>query len=33
MAVEVVMPRLGWDMEEGSLVEWRKKDGELGTRE
>src|SRR5262245_42274384 len=28
MAVEVVMPRLGWDMEEGSLVEWLKKDGE-----
>ncbi|MGH2461498.1 MAG: dihydrolipoamide acetyltransferase family protein [Chloroflexota bacterium] len=29
MAVAVVMPRLGWDAEEGSLVEWLKKDGDL----
>ena len=29
MAFEVKLPRLGWDMEEGSLVEWLKKDGEL----
>jgi pyruvate dehydrogenase E2 component (dihydrolipoamide acetyltransferase) len=28
MAIEIVMPRLGWTMEEGSLVEWLKKDGE-----
>jgi pyruvate dehydrogenase E2 component (dihydrolipoamide acetyltransferase) len=28
MATEVVMPRLGWTMEEGSIVEWRKRDGE-----
>lgn len=28
MAVEVVMPRLGWGGEDGSLVEWIKKDGE-----
>ncbi len=28
MAFEVVMPRLGWNMEEGALVGWRKKDGE-----
>ncbi len=28
MAVEVVMPRLGWTMEEGSLVEWLKHDGD-----
>lgn len=28
MAVEVVMPRLGWTMESGRLVEWLKHDGE-----
>ncbi|MCY3738382.1 MAG: E3 binding domain-containing protein [Gemmatimonadaceae bacterium] len=28
MAVEIVMPRLGWTMEEGTLVEWMKKPGE-----
>lgn len=28
MAVEVVMPRLGWTMEKGALVEWLKKDGD-----
>lgn len=28
MAVEVVMPRLGWTMEEGTLVEWCKQEGE-----
>ncbi|MBI2942370.1 MAG: hypothetical protein HYY04_18230 [Chloroflexi bacterium] len=28
MAVEVVMPRLGWNMEAGSLVRWLKQDGE-----
>lgn len=28
MAVEVVMPRLGWGGEEGSLVEWLKQDGD-----
>ncbi len=28
MAYEVVMPRLGWNMEAGSLVEWRKQEGE-----
>jgi pyruvate dehydrogenase E2 component (dihydrolipoamide acetyltransferase) len=28
MAVEVTMPRLGWGGEDGSLVEWIKKDGE-----
>lgn len=28
MAIEIVMPRLGWTMEEGSLVEWLKQDGE-----
>src|SRR5215470_10347595 len=29
MATEIVMPRLGWTMEEGSVVEWLKKDGDL----
>src|SRR5262249_42424476 len=29
MAVEIVLPRLGWTMEEGGFVEWLKQDGEL----
>lgn len=29
MPFEVVMPRLGWNMEKGVLVKWNKKDGEL----
>lgn len=29
MAVELVMPRLGWTMEEGVFVEWLKQDGDL----
>ena len=28
MAFEVKLPRLGWDMEEGSIGEWLKKDGD-----
>src|SRR5262245_5214637 len=28
MAVELVMPRLGWTMEEGIFIEWLKRDGE-----
>lgn len=28
MAAEIVMPRLGWTMEEGVLAEWIKKDGD-----
>ena len=28
MPYEIVMPRLGWNMEEGTLVEWLKVDGE-----
>ncbi len=28
MASEVVMPRLGWTMEVGRVVEWLKEDGE-----
>ncbi len=28
MPIEIVMPRLGWTMEEGVLAEWVKKDGE-----
>lgn len=28
MAVEVTIPRLGWGMEKGTFVEWRKRDGE-----
>ncbi|MCY3556235.1 MAG: dihydrolipoamide acetyltransferase family protein [Gemmatimonadetes bacterium] len=28
MTYEIVMPRLGWNMEEGTLVEWLKQDGE-----
>jgi len=29
MAFEITLPRLGWDMEEGSLEDWLKKDGEF----
>ncbi len=29
MASEVLLPRLGWSMEEGSLVEWVKHDGDM----
>ncbi len=28
MAVEILMPRLGWTMEEGVFVQWLKQDGE-----
>ncbi len=28
MATEIVMPKLGWTMEEGTLVEWKKQDGD-----
>src|SRR3954453_5677593 len=28
MPIEVVMPRLGWNMEAGTVVEWMKQDGE-----
>ncbi len=28
MPIEIVMPRLGWTMEEGTLVEWLKRDGD-----
>lgn len=28
MAIEILMPRLGWTMEEGTLVEWMKQDGD-----
>ena len=28
MATEVVMPRLGWTMEVGRVVEWLKSDGD-----
>jgi pyruvate dehydrogenase E2 component (dihydrolipoamide acetyltransferase) len=31
MAFEVVMPRLGWNMEEGALAGWRKQDGDQVT--
>ena len=28
MAAEVVMPRLGWTMETGTIAEWVKRDGD-----
>src|SRR5512137_68893 len=28
MAFEIVMPRLGWNMESGALAAWRKQDGD-----
>lgn len=32
MAYEIVIPRLGWSMEEGTFVGWLKKDGDLVRR-
>ena len=32
MAIAVVMPRLGWTMETGSIVEWLKREGEMVKR-
>src|SRR4051794_23293075 len=29
MPVEIVMPRLGWDMKVGAVAEWLKHDGDL----
>src|ERR1700732_3734349 len=29
MAIEVVVPRLGWSMDEGTFGEWLKRDGEV----
>ena len=28
MAVEILLPRLGWTMEEGTFGEWLKQDGD-----
>src|SRR5712691_3050427 len=28
MAIEIRVPRLGWNMEEGVFIAWHKKDGE-----
>src|SRR6516164_3314640 len=28
MAIEIRVPRLGWTMEEGTFLAWRKRDGE-----
>ena len=28
MAIEIKVPRLGWSMEEGTFVEWLKRDGQ-----
>ena len=28
MAFEICIPRLGWSMEEGTFVEWLKREGE-----
>src|SRR5437868_3895426 len=29
MPIEIIVPRLGWSMEEGNFVNWLKKDGEV----
>ena len=29
MAIEIIVPRLGWSMEEGAFVAWLKQDGEF----
>src|SRR5260370_34263774 len=28
MAIEITVPRIGWSMEEGTFIEWRKADGD-----
>ncbi|MBU4366190.1 MAG: E3 binding domain-containing protein [Kiritimatiellae bacterium] len=28
MAIEIIVPKLGWSMDEGTFVEWLKKDGD-----
>ncbi len=28
MAVEIIMPKLGVDMQEGEIIEWKKAEGE-----
>jgi len=32
MAIEITIPRLGWSMEEGVLVQWLKRDGDFVAR-
>src|SRR5579872_4285472 len=32
MAIEIVVPRLGWSMDEGTFGEWLKRDGEFVER-
>ena len=29
MPIEIIVPRLGWSMEEGAFVAWLKRDGEF----
>jgi pyruvate dehydrogenase E2 component (dihydrolipoamide acetyltransferase) len=29
MAIEIIIPRLGWSMEEGKFVAWLKQEGEI----
>ncbi|MGZ7142794.1 biotin/lipoyl-containing protein, partial [Streptococcus pyogenes] len=29
MAVEIIMPKLGVDMQEGEIIEWKKQEGEF----
>ncbi|EMB75752.1 branched-chain alpha-keto acid dehydrogenase subunit E2, partial [Streptococcus mutans 11VS1] len=28
MAVEIIMPKLGVDMQEGEIIEWKKQEGD-----
>src|SRR4029077_9823778 len=32
MAIEIVVPRLGWSMDEGTFGEWLKRDGDFVER-
>src|SRR5438309_11643523 len=32
MAIEIVVPRLGWSMDEGTFGQWLKRDGEFVER-
>ena len=29
MAVEIIMPKLGVDMQEGEIIEWKKQEGDM----
>ena len=32
MAFEIIMPKLGVDMQEGEIIEWKKQEGDVSLR-